>query len=1754
LTFQLEKKHYLFTSLVSIIPGLFVYFILSYLFVVPRITVPISILLPILIFGLIRYYSTSKIYANTHDADSNLNDNGLNDIQEQDRKRQNGAVASIFFAAIFAVLIVIFAFSGSDNFHVFIEWKEIGVIGIIQLVVAVALCFFIPGFAIVLILTRKYQMNPILTVLLGYFFSILISGLSAYIWALGFDTPISELKNFYIMLYSGILVIFLIFHSRFEITTRLDMRVQLDSSFHQFLSSASTQFLGYVKKKYPELLVFGSILMLLIISTYYLYNAVTISDQWFHQGRALLFLSGSFRETVIDGSDNLGYPPFQSGLLAALTTIAGVPIVNSYASIAFLNLVPVFAFYYFFSKWVPPKYYRASLLASSLFAIASGFNWIYLLGLTVTSNPITSQHSFLEILNSLRTVTIIRPTNFIFSAEPDFSTGLIYLALPAGLALLGVIQQRFNAKLHYVAIVAALSIVGILSHFEFFLFILVAALLPVIFKLEKQTYLYIGLMFSFLVVFLINTVLPGNYYSSDLFFGFSLLYLVVLFVSLTWVFYLALGKFRHLQIKLSTLHDLSRKFPKIKNRSYVLLGVLLISLTVYMFFLSYNVLVHLSTDYLKKNTEGYVVPWYVYPIKLGLPGLLGLVFIFSYFIKKFDNKLFVFGVLIIMALITGNFYDEHRFSKFVMLGTVAYASLLIYKIIKLDYINKIYLNGVLISALIVSSVLSVVLYIGSNSLVLQTKDFTINPKRNFPPMSEIRLYDKLLNSIDIGSKKYNIVSFPSEYNFVQGSPLMSKLQGFSGFPPETIFRNPLSLNSSTLDEFYRQLEDSDVIYIILPKASIKDKILLGEPIRFALQYFNRFYEDKDYIVLQVPPLKAPSLSPDAQVALLYDLGSDLPSPQVHNTILLPYNNATFDFGAIDQSRVIQKDPQGEKVTLLGLNVENGIPLWSRVIPPEQKINYIETKFRITSENENKSKTNDIRLKWWEGDKEFYVLLSKNGLELYRQSISNQSDKIILAKNPEVDKTIGKWYEVKVARSNRSISVFLDDVPKIQVAGPLIGIQNKSISRIGLTTLLNNVEFGPIKIAYEGSDLPSPQVHNTILLPYNNNTFIFKTTNESRAIQKDPQGEKVILLGSNIDKGIPLWSRVIPPEQKINYVETKFRITSENENKSKGNDIRLKWWEGNKEYYILLSKSGLELYQQSINNQSDRKILAENPLVEKTNGKWHTVKIARSNSSINVFVDDVPKIQAASPLSGMQNKSISRIGLTTLLNNVEFGPLKIGKVGIVSPQNYNKTGYYDFYYPLSLLALSDASYDIFNDDDLSAFSKDVIAISDALKPDDNKFNMYLDYVRGGGTLIVINSNNNVTSLFGQLFPLQSNVGKTEVFINIASNKNESQLVNVTGSVNRFEMQPRSDVNVIAAYKNKNNQSIAPFAIEKTFPNHGRIIFINARGYFDAISASPRQYFQSLGNFSEILGFKKEPSKQIFYSSQDKANSNGFIRNMDLNGKITVNASSVLLADGTSYPYPVNALRVNIFNKTNSPPITLNNVTLKSLNMIGRYNASIDFIGRIALPDSMSDRNYIGLSIPTDFNMTLNLHPKGLSYIEIVTENGTSTNTIKVKGESKMEFHIIRAYPPLKYVPVLLKNPEIKVNGETNISNGLQNGLLTKRGTLNTGSPLDIKGQLNAKFGFVDNYNQYYKNGTLINYITYLQAVTMNNTVHEHKGPLLLSADFSSLLYDRELVMAIQNALAAPSNIIVVVVLSIITIITIRIIQRNKNKNP
>ena len=185
---------------------------------------------------------------------------------------------------------------------------------------------------------------------------------------------------------------------------------------------------------------------MVVLSTYSLYGGVIIGDQWFHHGRALSFVSSTFNAASLS-DEHIKDPPFFPAFLAGFFSMSGLPTVNAYAAIDFLNIVPVFAFYYFFSKWVPVNRRKAALLASVLFMLSSGFGWLYLLYL-VGANQATSEQASLDAFNDARikSFDIFQPSSFVVVDHPGISSPLIVVSLPAGFLLLGIIAQRADQK------------------------------------------------------------------------------------------------------------------------------------------------------------------------------------------------------------------------------------------------------------------------------------------------------------------------------------------------------------------------------------------------------------------------------------------------------------------------------------------------------------------------------------------------------------------------------------------------------------------------------------------------------------------------------------------------------------------------------------------------------------------------------------------------------------------------------------------------------------------------------------------------------------------------------------------------------------------------------------------------------------------------------------------------------------------------------------------------------------------------------------------------------------------------------------------------------------------------------------------------------------------------------------------------------------------------------------------------------------
>ncbi|HKX20366.1 MAG TPA: hypothetical protein VJM74_01710, partial [Nitrososphaeraceae archaeon] len=661
-----------------------------------------------------------------------------------------------------------------------------------------------------------------------------------------------------------------------------------------------------------------------------------------------------------------------------------------------------------------------------------------------------------------------------------------------------------------------------------------------------------------------------------------------------------------------------------------------------------------------------------------------------------------------------------------------------------------------------------------------------------------------------------------------------------------------------------------------------------------------------------------------------------------------------------------------------------------------------------------------------------------------------------------------------------------------------------------------------------------------VLQFDNKTFDIDGLEKSISVPEGNGSQVINLLGGTQNEGISIWSKNID-DKKPNYIEANFRILSENDNKN--NDIRVEWQEADNGYYAKLSKDGLELYQKS-KDIPYKKILLGNTETSMKNTTWYTLRVDSSNDSINLYLNDSLQIKVPRA-SENKTEGISKIGLTTYYNNVQFKPLKVGKIAENPQEIHEASNFYDYYYPLTLLALSKSNYDVFSASDPSAFSKPVVFVPDSLIYDNATLQNYLDYVTKGGTLVLINSKNNSSAIFNQLFSIKSFDSKQQEFTNIAGTNNH-KVFYTSGLVNRINMTSQQNIDTVASYRNSKNESISPFILQKNFSHGGKIILLNSKGYFDSISNSPTKYFLSLSNISQLLpvGFGTGTISQ-----NTSLPSMAFIGKMTTYGNVSLNSSSLSLLNDNDLLYPINASRIAIFNGTNTP-IIVSNITIKDLNIIGDYAANINTTGSLSLPDIRFTHDYVGIQMPAGFNMTVKLSPKVANHIGIVTQNQSGIKTFNLSNDSRVEFYGIKPSSPGESIPVLLKRPEMKVDGHIIIKNTYLDGFVNERGGLNSGVPLDLVGHLKTKFDLVDKFYQPYRNSTRTTSITYLQNLDMDGNFGNNKHRLNLPGDIYFVAEERGQVIPLNKILTSSANIILVLVLISTAVVASKIIWNKK----
>jgi PKD repeat protein len=457
-------------------------------------------------------------------------------------------------------------------------------------------------------------------------------------------------------------------------------------------------------------------------------------------------------------------------------------------------------------------------------------------------------------------------------------------------------------------------------------------------------------------------------------------------------------------------------------------------------------------------------------------------------------------------------------------------------IIKRNYRYRTVATSLILGIVIFGSTFSVFIFWGYNASAYDSGYDKALGRRDFPSASEFSLF-RLLRNDTKNPLTFNVAAPANEYAFHTGD-LIGKIHAFSGIPWAKLTQSPLTLNASTLEGFYDLLHRSDTHYIVLPKkdfnnlitASGKDdeaeisgkggqeidedinedrvageenepqgqqKTTLGIEegsieeagvLRFAIENFQKVYEDGKYLVLAVPSLT--SQQSQADIGLIIPKNNLLPPSLLsdNDSIALGYDKLFFpaeETGKLARSGKLENSTAG---SILHGDKGEVTTLWSNPLKQcqFQNSNYIEAVFRILGENKT---SNDAGIMWNDRNKEYTASLRNDRLEILVKPIdvgnSKETSEKKLINVRDITREIGVWYRLKVITLEDYINIYINDLlaakvprdsnesdskPSQQVTSTIPPPRNRTgsniyppISPVGIFSFNNIAEFKPIEI-------------------------------------------------------------------------------------------------------------------------------------------------------------------------------------------------------------------------------------------------------------------------------------------------------------------------------------------------------------------------------------------------------------------------------------------------------------------------------------------------------------------------------------------------------------------------------------------------------------------------------------------------------------------------------------------------------------------
>jgi len=501
---------------------------------------------------------------------------------------------------ILSILCILFVFViPTFNFSM-LEWTKIPPLSLARYVSALLLTSFLPGYLMLKLIDRKGEIKGCSIIVLSYLLSLFLSFLAGFLILLS-SNSIGIMGPLTIVLIN--LILLTAYHF-------MDQKV-----FGYYSLTLNFLELGIILPVFIEIML-GSLIVMLSNMP------LTPGDMHRHYGFALQFSQGFpiYAEKMM---------AYQGGYLfhvylAIVFSLAGISPALAEQGLYFFSFIPILAFYSAIKAWFPEKNEKIPIIAT-FFSILLGFGGLYALYL----KHVKPMLSIIQLLNitTYKTYDIYMRVLFL----PDIVAPIWNIGLPVLFMLLYFLGKNIcsSTKKMIVPILIAFGYLGHIAESIIFVVILLVYTLFLRQKNGEKFGLYVMLGLS--LVAILDLIAPAQIYLRSIKETFSIPFFATLFLSMLITIMEVMQD--KLMVDFSTIKQSMLKSLK----AIWEFGGKWILLYVYVF--SFITWLTIEKNFNLWEWGGYsFVPFFVFPLRFGVVGLLAIISVFLYFTKIIRNR------------------------------------------------------------------------------------------------------------------------------------------------------------------------------------------------------------------------------------------------------------------------------------------------------------------------------------------------------------------------------------------------------------------------------------------------------------------------------------------------------------------------------------------------------------------------------------------------------------------------------------------------------------------------------------------------------------------------------------------------------------------------------------------------------------------------------------------------------------------------------------------------------------------------------------------------------------------------------------------------------------------------------------------------------------------------------------------------------------------------------------------------------------